>query len=54
MAYAEEAEIAPLHEPQTFLTKYIWSQDHKVIAIQIYLVRKSWPTAVKSWWTMPT
>ena len=22
------------HEPQTFLTKYVWSQDHKVIAIQ--------------------
>ena len=22
------------HEPQTFITKYIWSQDHKVIAIQ--------------------
>jgi cytochrome c oxidase subunit 1 len=24
----------PLHDPQTFVTKYIWSQDHKVIAIQ--------------------
>ena len=23
-----------LHEPKSFLTKYIWSQDHKVIAIQ--------------------
>jgi cytochrome c oxidase subunit 1 len=23
-----------LHDPQTFITKYIWSQDHKVIAIQ--------------------
>jgi len=22
------------HEPQTFITKYVWSQDHKVIAIQ--------------------
>ena len=22
------------HDPQTFITKYIWSQDHKVIAIQ--------------------
>ena len=22
------------HDPQTFVTKYIWSQDHKVIAIQ--------------------
>ena len=25
---------AHLHDPQTFLTKYVWSQDHKVIAIQ--------------------
>ncbi len=25
------------HEPQTFLTKYVWSQDHKVIAIQYSL-----------------
>jgi len=23
-----------LHDPDTFITKYIWSQDHKVIAIQ--------------------
>jgi len=23
-----------MHDPQTFITKYIWSQDHKVIAIQ--------------------
>ncbi|MBI4289877.1 MAG: cytochrome c oxidase subunit I, partial [Betaproteobacteria bacterium] len=23
-----------LHDPQTFVRKYIWSQDHKVIAIQ--------------------
>src|SRR6201984_3528543 len=23
-----------LHDPQTFIRKYIWSQDHKVIAIQ--------------------
>ena len=31
MAYAD----APSHpEPQTFLTKYVWSQDHKVIAVQ--------------------
>ena len=22
------------HDPQTFITKYIWSQDHKVIAVQ--------------------
>jgi cytochrome c oxidase subunit 1 len=25
------------HEPTTFLTKYVWSQDHKVIAIQYSL-----------------
>ena len=23
-----------LHDPQTWITKYVWSQDHKVIAIQ--------------------
>src|SRR5690606_29700187 len=23
-----------LHDPHTFITKYVWSQDHKVIAIQ--------------------
>ena len=23
-----------LHDPQTFITKYVYSQDHKVIAIQ--------------------
>jgi cytochrome c oxidase subunit 1 len=23
-----------MHDPQTFITKYVWSQDHKVIAIQ--------------------
>ncbi|NND66709.1 MAG: cytochrome c oxidase subunit I, partial [Halioglobus sp.] len=23
-----------LHDPESFVTKYIWSQDHKVIAIQ--------------------
>ncbi|MFQ5533563.1 MAG: cbb3-type cytochrome c oxidase subunit I [Sphingomonadales bacterium] len=35
MAYAALAEDGQqLHEPRSFLTKYIWSQDHKVIAIQ--------------------
>jgi cytochrome c oxidase subunit 1 len=29
---------APIHDPHTFFTKYIWSQDHKVIAIQYALV----------------
>ena len=34
MAYAEDAEREVLHEPKSYWTKYIWSQDHKVIAIQ--------------------
>ena len=35
MAYVAIADQhAHLHDPQTFVTKYIWSQDHKVIAIQ--------------------
>ncbi len=38
MAYVAIADrdIHP-HDPQTFFTKYIWSQDHKVIAIQYSL-----------------
>ncbi len=27
-------QTAHLHDPQSFITRYIWSQDHKVIAIQ--------------------
>ncbi len=35
MAYVAIADQdEPLHDPQSFITKYIWSQDHKVIAIQ--------------------
>ena len=35
MAYVAIADRdEPIHDPQTFITKYIWSQDHKVIAIQ--------------------
>ncbi len=35
MAYVAIADQDQhLHDPQTFITKYIWSQDHKVIAIQ--------------------
>ncbi|MEH6589838.1 MAG: cbb3-type cytochrome c oxidase subunit I [Halioglobus sp.] len=30
-------QIDALHDPDTFITKYIWSQDHKVIAIQYAL-----------------
>lgn len=37
MAYAEQAELEELHEPASYWTKYIWSQDHKVIAIQYSL-----------------
>src|SRR5215471_8650449 len=39
MAYVAIADRDhALHDPQTFVTKYIWSQDHKVIAIQYALV----------------
>jgi cytochrome c oxidase subunit I len=31
---AESDHEHHLHDPQTFISKYIWSQDHKVIAIQ--------------------
>ena len=35
MAYVAIADqVGELHEPKSFVTKYIWSQDHKVIAIQ--------------------
>ncbi len=35
MAYVAIADQAhELHDPKSFFTKYIWSQDHKVIAIQ--------------------
>ena len=27
-------QVDELHDPQTFISKYVWSQDHKVIAIQ--------------------
>ena len=37
MAHVEHAEADVLHEPKSFLTRYIWSQDHKVIAIQYAL-----------------
>ncbi|MBM4195814.1 MAG: cytochrome c oxidase subunit I [Gammaproteobacteria bacterium] len=39
MAYVAIADRdTHLHDPQTFVTKYIWSQDHKVIAIQYSLI----------------
>jgi cytochrome c oxidase subunit 1 len=34
VAIADRDREKHLHDPQTFITKYIWSQDHKVIAIQ--------------------
>jgi cytochrome c oxidase subunit 1 len=34
VAIADRDHTIAHHEPQTFVTKYIWSQDHKVIAIQ--------------------
>jgi cytochrome c oxidase subunit I len=36
MAYADDFQHMGTahHEPQSFLTKYVWSQDHKVIAVQ--------------------
>src|SRR5437868_6457354 len=34
MAYADTDDLHEHHDPQTFITKYVWSQDHKVIAVQ--------------------
>ena len=35
MAYVPIADQpVHLHDPQSWVTKYVWSQDHKVIAIQ--------------------
>ena len=34
VAIADRDHEQHLHDPQTFIEKYIWSQDHKVIAIQ--------------------
>ncbi len=34
VAIADRDDPHAMHEPQSFLTAYIWSQDHKVIAIQ--------------------
>ena len=38
VAIADRDHEHHLHDPQTFITKYIWSQDHKVIAIQYGIV----------------
>jgi cytochrome c oxidase subunit 1 len=34
VAIADRDHEHHLHDPQSFITKYVWSQDHKVIAIQ--------------------
>ena len=36
-AYADHDDVSAMHHPKSFWTKYIWSQDHKVIAIQYSL-----------------
>ena len=38
MAYVHDAEKEALHQPHSFWSKYVWSQDHKVIAIQYSLI----------------
>src|SRR6185436_18011005 len=39
MAYVAIADRdVELHDPHSFVRKYIWSQDHKVIAIQYAIV----------------
>jgi cytochrome c oxidase subunit 1 len=38
VAIADRDHEHALHEPQSFVRKYIWSQDHKVIAVQYGIV----------------
>jgi len=38
VALADRDHEHALHDPQTFIRKYIWSQDHKVIAVQYGIV----------------
>ncbi len=37
VAIADRDHEQEIHDPQTFITKYVWSQDHKVIAVQYSL-----------------
>ncbi|NND53806.1 MAG: cytochrome c oxidase subunit I, partial [Gammaproteobacteria bacterium] len=37
VAIADRDHEQEMHDPHSFVTKYIWSQDHKVIAIQYSL-----------------
>ncbi len=41
MAQTPYQESLHLHDPQSFWTKYVWSQDHKVIAIQYVITAVS-------------
>jgi cytochrome c oxidase subunit I len=41
MAQAPYQESLHLHDPQSFWTKYVWSQDHKVIDIQYVITAMS-------------
>jgi cytochrome c oxidase subunit 1 len=41
MAQAPYQESLHLHDPQSFWTKYVWSQDHKVIALQYVITAVS-------------
>ena len=34
VALADRGDPHALHDPTTFIEKYVWSQDHKVIAVQ--------------------
>jgi cytochrome c oxidase subunit 1 len=38
VAIADRDHEHALHDPQSFIRKYIWSQDHKVIAIQYAII----------------
>jgi len=38
VAIADRDHEHVLHEPQSFVRKYVWSQDHKVIAVQYAIV----------------
>ncbi|MGI4888595.1 MAG: cbb3-type cytochrome c oxidase subunit I, partial [Janthinobacterium lividum] len=37
MSYAHTDHDGQGHEPSSFWTRYVWSQDHKVIAVQYSL-----------------
>ena len=46
VAYADRDHEQEHHDPDTFITKYIWSQDHKVIAIQYGSCSSHWSTLI--------